>query len=196
MSEEKIEEITLTPMTRREIHQLETALLIGTLLRPDVIEAIKSAEERLTWIDSLAVAAGALAREKAKMTISEIADDLGRTEHTIRNHLAGKTKAGKLVLETYQKFLKEGVKIDVSAVAPAVEVPAKEVEQLKAELSKRDEQIKELQGKVEALEKDKKSLEERIKSLEEEYRRLKETAAEKTSQLVNVASELQKLFKS
>ncbi len=189
VSEEKVE-VTLSPVTRREIHQLETALLIGTLLRPDVIEAIKSAEERLTWIDSLAVAAGALAREKAKMTVSEIADDLGRTEHTIRNHLAGKTKAGKLVLETYQRFLKEGVKIDVSAVAPVAVEATKEVEQLKTELSKRDEQLKQLQAKLEELEKAKNSLEKQVRSLEDTLK----AAAEKASQLAEIASELKQLL--
>ncbi|MCD6409641.1 MAG: transcriptional regulator [Candidatus Verstraetearchaeota archaeon] len=177
-------------MTRREIHQLETALLIGTLLRPDVIEAIKSAEERLTWIDSLAVAAGALAREKAKMTVSEIADDLGRTEHTIRNHLAGKTKAGKLVLETYQRFLKEGVKIDVSAVAPVAVDATKEIEQLKAVLNKKDEQLKQLQAKLEDLEKSKDTLEGQVKSLEEKLK----AAAEKAVQLTAAASELKQLL--
>ncbi len=189
MGEERVE-VTLSPMTRREIHQLETALLIGTLLRPDVIEAIKSAEERLTWIDSLAVAAGALAREKAKMTVSEIADDLGRTEHTIRNHLAGKTKAGKLVLETYQHFLKEGVKIDVSAVAPVAVEATKEIEQLKAELNKKDEQLKQLQAKLEDLEKSKDTLEGQVKSLEEKLK----AAAEKAVQLAAAASELKQLL--
>lgn len=189
MGEERVE-VTLSPMTRREIHQLETALLIGTLLRPDVIEAIKSAEERLTWIDSLAVAAGALAREKAKMTVSEIADDLGRTEHTIRNHLAGKTKAGKLVLETYQRFLKEGVKIDVSAVAPVAVEATKEIEQLKAELNKKDEQLKQLQAKLEDLEKSKDTLEGQVKSLEEKLK----AAAEKAVQLAAAASELKQLL--
>ena len=189
MGEERVE-VTLSPMTRREIHQLETALLIGTLLRPDVIEAIKSAEERLTWIDSLAVAAGALAREKAKMTVSEIADDLGRTEHTIRNHLAGKTKAGKLVLETYQRFLKEGVKIDVSAVAPVAVDATKEIEQLKAVLNKKDEQLKQLQAKLEDLEKSKDTLEGQVKSLEEKLK----AAAEKAVQLAAAASELKQLL--
>jgi predicted transcriptional regulator len=57
------EEISLTPIGRDEIHRLETALLIGTLLSPEVIELLKNPEERLTWVDSLAVAAAALARE-------------------------------------------------------------------------------------------------------------------------------------
>ncbi|HIQ29157.1 MAG TPA: ArsR family transcriptional regulator [Candidatus Caldiarchaeum subterraneum] len=104
-------EIPLSPVGREQVHKLETALLIGSILRPDVIDMLRNPEERLTWVDSLAVAASALAREKAKMTISQIADDLGRTEATVRHHLQGKTKAGQVVRETYEKFLKEGVNI-------------------------------------------------------------------------------------
>jgi len=108
-----MEEVPLKPIGREEIHKLESALLIGTLFCSEVLEALKNPEERLTWVDSLAVAAGALAREKAGMSVSEIAEDLGRSEATIRNHLTGKTKAGKLVRETYDRFAREGVKIEV-----------------------------------------------------------------------------------
>ncbi|RLF01348.1 MAG: transcriptional regulator, partial [Thermoprotei archaeon] len=60
-----VEEIPLKPLSRSDIHKLETALMLATLLREDVLEKIKESTERLTWIDSLAVAAGALARAKA-----------------------------------------------------------------------------------------------------------------------------------
>jgi len=99
--------LNFNPMTKEEIHQLETALLVGTLFRKEVLEEIRNSSERLTWVDSLAVAAGALARAKAGMTASEIAEELGRTEATIREHVKGETKAGKLVNETYE-LLKEG----------------------------------------------------------------------------------------
>lgn len=99
------EEIPLRPITRSEIHRLETALLVTTMIRPDVLEKIRSAEDRLTWIDSLAVAAGALAREKSGMPTSQIAEELGRTEATVRNHLSGRTEAGRLVQETYRQIL-------------------------------------------------------------------------------------------
>ena len=95
------------PVTKEEIHRLETALLVGTLFRKEVLEEVRNSSERLTWVDSLAVAAGALARAKAGMTASEIAEELGRTETTIREHVKGETKAGKLVSETYE-LLKEG----------------------------------------------------------------------------------------
>jgi len=49
-------------------------LIIGTLYRPDVLELIGDPVERSTWIDSLAVAAGSLARAKAGMLVSQIAD--------------------------------------------------------------------------------------------------------------------------
>ncbi len=112
-----VEEISLKPMGRDEIHKLETALLLGTLFSSKVLELLKNPDERLTWVDSLAVAAGAIAREKAGMTVSQIAEDLGRSEATIRNHLKGKTKAGELVTETYNRFVKEGVKIEFENVS-------------------------------------------------------------------------------
>lgn len=134
------EEISLSPVGREEIHKLESALLVGTLLRPDVLTMLKEPSERLTWVDSLAVAAAALAREKAKMSISQIADELGRTEATIRNHLTGKTKAGQLVKETYEKFAKEGVKI------PAVEESIEALKQLEEERKRREELERKLQA--------------------------------------------------
>ncbi len=106
------EEVPLKPITRSDIHKLETALIVATLLRPDVLEKIRESSERLTWIDSLAVAAGALARSKAGMSVDDIADDLGRAPGTIRRHLSGKTEAGRLVIETYEKFAREGVAIE------------------------------------------------------------------------------------
>ena len=100
-------EVPLNPIGREEIHRLESILLFATLFRPEVIELIKDPAERLTWVDSLAVAAGAIAREKAGMTTGEIAEELGRTEATIRKHLKGETKAGQLVRETYE-LIKQG----------------------------------------------------------------------------------------
>lgn len=132
-----MEEVPLKPIGREEIHKLESALLVGTLFRSEVLEALKNAEERLTWVDSLAVAAGALAREKAGMPVSEIADDLGRSEATIRNHLTGKTKAGKLVRETYERFAREGVKIEIL-----------KVEKLSRELEEEKKKREELEKKL------------------------------------------------
>ncbi|MCD6236103.1 MAG: helix-turn-helix domain-containing protein, partial [Thaumarchaeota archaeon] len=105
------EEVPLTPVGREQIHKLESALLIASIFSPTVLKELENPKERLTWIDSLAVAAAALAREKAKMSIPQIADELGRSESTVRNHLQGKTKAGQIVRETYERFLREGVKI-------------------------------------------------------------------------------------
>jgi len=132
------EEIPLKPLGRQDIHKLETALVIATLLRKDVLEKIRESTERLTWIDSLAVAAGALARSKAGMTVSEIADDLGRSEATIRRHLQKKTEAAKLIFETYERFTKEGVKVEVSLPG------AEETEELKKKLEEARELAKKL----------------------------------------------------
>lgn len=149
------EEIPLTPMGRDEIHKLETALLIGTLLNPEVIELLKNPEERLTWVDSLAVAAAALARERAHMTVSQIAEELGRSEATIRNHLTKKTKAGQLVWQTYEKFVKEGVKLDVESLLklerPDVSRLRAENEELKRKLDEAQSVISELSQRVEEL---------------------------------------------
>jgi len=101
-------EIPLKPIGREDIRKLELALILGTLFRPDVLESVRTAEDKVTWLDSLIVAAGALARERGGVSISRIAEELGRTETTIRNHLSGKTEAGKIVKETYEKLLKSG----------------------------------------------------------------------------------------
>lgn len=158
------EEIPLRPMGREDIHKLETALLIGTLLRPDVLKEIRESEERITWIDSLAVAAGALAREKAGMPVSRIAEDLGRTESTIRNHLAGKTKAGKLVRETYERFVKEGFKLEIPEIGIKYEELNKRIEEY-------EKKIKELEAQIKSLNKENselKALYEREKKFREE----------------------------
>jgi len=137
------EEIPLKPISRKDIHRLETALIIATLLRPDVIEKVKNAEERLTWIDALAIAAGALARERAGIPVSQIADELGRTEATIRKHLSEKSEAGKLVKETFNRFAREGVRIELPT-----ELVGEDIEDLKRKLVERDEEIKALKEKL------------------------------------------------
>lgn len=151
-----MEEIPLKPLSRSDIHKLETALMISTLLRKDVINKIRESSERITWIDSLAVAAAALARSKAGMTAAAIADDIGRTEATIRRHLSGKSEAGKLVLETYNRFIKEGVKIELPEF---LSDKCKHLEeQLKAEKELREQ----LENKLKDV---KRKLEDLIKSL-------------------------------
>lgn len=103
-------EIPLKPMGKEEIHKLEYSLLISSLVEiltdPKFLEQLKDPRDRLTWIDSIATAAAALARDKAGMTLSDIADDIGRTEATIKKHLKGETEAGKIVLEAYKKLEK------------------------------------------------------------------------------------------
>lgn len=122
-------EIPLSPIGREQIHKLEAILLINSIFRPDVLEELKKSEERITWVDSLAVAAAALAREKAKMTVPQIADELGRTEATIRNHLQGKTRAGQIVRETYEKISRE----NVTVMLPEF-ISTEEIKRLRSEL--------------------------------------------------------------
>ncbi|AEF96845.1 helix-turn-helix domain-containing protein [Methanotorris igneus] len=151
-------EVPIVPKSRREIHQLETMLLLGTLLQPKVLEIIKDPVEKLTWVDSLAVASGALAREKAGMTVSEIAEELGRTEQTIRKHLKGETKAGEFVKETYELLKKGELKLgDLEA---------------QVELISAEEKIKKLEEEVKELEEQKKTLEENLGKVKDTLKKL------------------------
>jgi len=154
-------QIPLNPVGRQDIHRLETILLTATLLRPEVLDMIRTSSERLTWVDSLAVAAGALAREKAGMTLSQIAEELGRTEQSIKKHLKEESKAGQLVKETYEmiKYLvKEGKNVNdvfpliafenVKDLNEEVEKLKKEKEELKQSLVKIKEEIEALVSKI------------------------------------------------
>jgi len=167
-------EVPLRPMGREDIQKLEAVLLIGTVSRSDVIEKMRSADprDRITWIDSLAVAAGALAREKAGMPVPRIADELGRGEQTIRSHLTGKTEAGKLVRETYEMLLK-GEKVLPFLVKEAEAAPApatEEIDKLKAELEEERKAKAELQSRLEQLQS---KLDNAVKSLESLLNQLK-----------------------
>ncbi|WP_461863054.1 hypothetical protein [Thermococcus sp.] len=162
-------EVPLNPIGREEIHRLESILLFATLFRPEVIELIKNPAERLTWVDSLAVAAGAIAREKAGMTVSEMAEELGRTEATIRKHLKGETKAGQLVRETYE-LIKAG-KLDelvrnIEILARGGVVPAEECERLRRKVEELESKNHELKTKLENVRKILDDMLERIREVE------------------------------
>lgn len=164
-------EVPLKPLGREDIQKLEAVLLLGTVSRKDVIEKMRSEDpkDRITWIDSLAVAAGALAREKAGMNVSRIADELGRGEQTIRAHLTGKTEAGKLVRETYEMLLK-GEKV-LTFIFKETEISSKEeIEKLKAEIEKERKEKNELQEKLSKMQN---KLENTIKALEQILSQLK-----------------------
>ncbi|WP_456372475.1 transcriptional regulator [Methanocaldococcus sp.] len=162
--------IPLVPTSRTEIDKLEHVLILGTLFRPEILELIKDPVEKVTWVDSLAIAAGALAREKAGYTIREIADELGRTEQTIRKHLKGETKAGKLVRETYE-MLKRG-ELNIEEVEKFLEavVRKEDIEEKLANIKKLEEEIEKLKKENEELakklEKVKEILKEALKELE------------------------------
>lgn len=145
-----LSKIPVKPTSAKEVRELEIALIIATMFRPDVFQEILHPREFTTWLDSLAVAAGALAREKAGYPISKIAEELGRSETTIRNHLQGKTKAGKLVRETYEQLVRGKIKIvavgqQLGAAPSKEELDSlrKEVEELKSKLEKMREAVKE-----------------------------------------------------
>jgi len=162
--------IPLKPMSKRDIQRLEMGLIIATLYSPEVLELIKDPIERSTWVDSLAVAAAALAREKAGYTITQIAEEVGRSETTIRAHLSGKTKAGKLVRDTYEK-LKSGqlkivvpvIRVEEKMVATPVDIE-KQIEEIKARY---ESEINSLNERINSLEKENEELRAKIKEQEE-----------------------------
>ncbi|WP_448579067.1 transcriptional regulator [Thermosphaera sp.] len=140
--------IPVKPVGKKEIQQLETALIIGTLFRSEIMELLKDPVERATWVDSLAIAAAALARSKAGIMVPQIAEELGRTETTIRAHLSGKTKAGKLVVETYEKLKAGELKLTLPFVG-GFRVEEESVKQLKAELEEARSKIRTLESQLE-----------------------------------------------
>ena len=174
-------EVPATPLSKREIKQLETALIIGTMFRPDVIQSIMSGEEITTWIDSLAVAAAALAMDKAGYPVSRIAEELGRTEATIRKHLKGETKAGKLVRETYEMLIRGELKLAIpvleSAKPEEVSKLSKEVEELKKENASLKEKLENIKNVL-------KQLEEALNSLSGGVEKAKKTIDEIKKYLV------------
>ena len=174
MRDEKFEEITIdlgrvpvSPVSKRDIQKLEMALIIGTLYSPEVLELIRDPIERATWVDSLAVAAAALARSKAGYSIGQIADEVGRSETSIRAHLTGKTKAGQLVLKTYEKLVRGELKVIVPFTTKAITMP----EDIEKRIKELEEERKKLLSKMKQLEEEldsaRKELREKSKVIEE-----------------------------
>jgi len=160
--------IPLNPLGKNDIKKLETFLIIGTLYRPEILELIKDPNERSTWIDSLAIAAAAYARYKAGMPISLIADELGRSEESIRNHISGKTKAGSLIIETYEKIKSGQLNLTLSFNSSN-----KEVDNLKNQVKNLKEEIEKLKMERDELKNIINNKEETIKSLQIEIGRIK-----------------------
>lgn len=127
-------EVPLKPLGREDIRKLESALLVMSLFDREALEAMRDPSARLTWIDSLYTAAAALARERAGISVSKIAEELGVTEATVRRHLKGETKAGQLVLRAYEKLAKEGLKVEFDCTKQLEELRAK-IEEVKKALS-------------------------------------------------------------
>jgi len=101
------------------------------------------------WLDSLVIAAAALARDKAGYPVSVIAEELGRSEITIRNHLAGKTEAGKLVLESYEILRSAGGTLSIPiATSSEIEFLRKRIAELESIIKEKDKTIKILNEKL------------------------------------------------
>jgi predicted transcriptional regulator len=82
------------------------------------------------------------------MTAEQIAEDLGRSEATIRRHLTGKTEAAKLVEETYRRFASEGVKIELPALVRGSDELFRKVSELEAKLKEAEERARALEEKL------------------------------------------------
>lgn len=164
--------VPVRPTSAREVRELEVALIIASLFRPDLIKSVLDPKEFTTWIDSLAVAAGALAREKAGYPLGRIADELGRTEATIRRHLAGETKAGKIVRETYEMLVRGRLKLALPREAGM----SGEVGRLREELESARKELDECRRRS-------KGLEERVLSLEQALREVRKSLEELLSKL-------------
>jgi len=160
--------IPLNPLGKNDIKKLETFLIIGTLYRPEILELIKDPNERSTWIDSLAIAAAAYARYKAGMPISLIADELGRSEESIRDNISGKTKAGSLIIETYEKIKSGQLNLILS-----FNNFNKELDNLKNQVKDLKEEIEKIKMERDELKNIINNKEETIKSLQIEIGRIK-----------------------
>ena len=112
-------EIPLKPIGKEDIRRLESALLVMSLFSPETMEALGDQRERITWVDSLYTAAAAFARDKAGMSASQIADEIGVTEATVRKHIKGETKAGQLIIKAYEKLAKEGFRVELPGATSA-----------------------------------------------------------------------------
>jgi probable regulatory domain-containing protein len=180
--------VPVKPTSKKEIRQLETALIVATLYRPEIMELIRDPLEKATWLDSLAIAAAALAREKAGYSIRDIAEELGRSETTIRAHLQGKTKAGKIVRETYEKLVRGELEVTLPFPVAAGERGA-EAEKLREELEALREENRRLREELEKckeVEDVRRKLEEveaRVREVEEENERLRKELEEARSEL-------------
>ena len=144
-------EIPLKPLTKEDIRKLELALILGTLFRPDVFQQIRDAVDKVTWLDSLVIAAGALARDRAGYPIFKIAEELGRSEVTIRNHLTGKTEAGRIVRETYEMLVQKQGKIEEIISIPIISQNelTKRIDQLEKEVNILRNKLKHIKSALE-----------------------------------------------
>ncbi|MCE4613210.1 MAG: transcriptional regulator [Desulfurococcales archaeon] len=142
-----LSQVPLRPIGLKQVRELEIALVIASIFRKEVFDEILKPSDFTTWLDSLAIAAGALAREKAGYPIAKIAEELGRSESTIRNHLQGKTKAGKIVRETYDTLRREGGRIKLYIpLAPSI---SEELEKLKTKLKDLEERMSKARSLIE-----------------------------------------------
>ncbi|MEM2024887.1 MAG: transcriptional regulator [Desulfurococcaceae archaeon] len=177
-----LSKVPTKPMGKREISQLEMALIVGTLYRPEVLELANDPIERSTWIDSLAVAAAAFARYKAGIPISQISEELGRSELTVKGHLNQKTRVGKLVAETYEKLKRGELKLAIPFVKVAEMDASGELSTLKLEVERLKEQNRALEAEIKG-----------IHQCQEELEALRGSMAEREAAIQRLKEEIESL---
>ena len=173
--------VPLKPIGKREITQLEIALIVATLYRPEILELIRDPIERVSWMENIAIAAGALARYKAGMPLDRIAEELGRSVITIKSHLNQKTRIGRLISETYERFSRGEVKLSFPITKPYIISSIEEVTTLREEV----ERIREIN----------RNLEEQVNRQREEIDRLRHEISENENTIRNLNEKLEKSIK-
>ena len=143
--------VPLQPLGKSDIKKLESALLVIALFDPEVVEKMRDPKDRVTWVDSLAVAAAAFARRKAGMSITEISDEVGRSEGTIRNHLEEKTEAGKIIKRAFQKLVENRGNIEIEISSS--DIKRSEIEEAKVALDSMEKLLSELSENLNKLRK-------------------------------------------
>jgi len=78
--------------------------------------------------------------------VEKIAEELGRSESTIRNHLQGKTEAGKLVRETYETIKEKGGILELPVAISVAQ--QEELNKVKEQLAQYEEKIRKLEEKI------------------------------------------------
>ena len=136
----------------------------ATLSDPRISEVLSDPVESTLFLDNLYVATASLAREKAGYSIPEIAEELRRSEVTIKAHISGATKIGRIVREAYEMLSKPG-ELPVRRLDVAI-VSDKEVEKFKEIIKRLENENNELRKTIKKLEEEVNAYKSTLKMIE------------------------------